>query len=54
MLTQKDCLKLKSLFFLIADESGECLRGKALGGSGAMLPQKILKSWCSEKPFPVF
>ena len=40
--------------FLITDESGEQWRGQPLGGSGGMLPQKILKSWCSETPFLVF
>ena len=40
--------------FLITNESGERRRGQPLGGSGGMLPQKILKSWCSEMPFLVF
>ena len=40
--------------FLITDESGEQWRGQPLGRSGGMLPQKILKSWCSETPFLVF
>ena len=35
------------------DESGERCRGQPLGGSGGMLSQKILKSWCSEMPFLV-
>ena len=39
---------------LMTDESGERWRGQPLGGSGGMLPQKILKSWCSETPFLVF
>ena len=39
--------------FLITDESGEQWRGQPLGRSGGMLPQKILKSWCSETPFLV-
>ena len=42
------------LCFLITNESGEQWRGQPLGGSGGMLPQKILKSWCSETPFLVF
>ena len=42
------------MFFFIVDESGECWRGQPLEGSGGMLPQKILKSWCSETPFLVF
>ena len=41
-------------FFLITDESGEHWTGQPLGGSGGMLPQKILKSWCSETPFLAF
>ena len=40
--------------FLITNESGERRRGQPLGGSGGMLPQKILKSCCSEMPFLVF
>ena len=32
---------------------GEQWRGQPLGGSGGMLPQKILKSWCSETLFLV-
>ena len=40
--------------FLITDESGDQWRGQPLGGSGGMVPQKILKSWCSEMPFLVF
>ena len=39
--------------FLITNESGEQWRGQPLGGSGDMLSQKILKSWCSESPFLV-
>ena len=42
------------VFFLITDESGERWRGQSLGGSGGMIPQKILKSCCSETPFLEF
>ena len=30
------------------------VKGQPVGGSGGMLPQRILKSWCSETSFLVF